>query len=144
MTCTFFGHKDASESLTISLKAALTNLIENYGVNLFYIGNQGNFDFLVIKILDELSKKHPHIRYFIILAYMPKKENCNISLDYEKTIYPEELHKVPLKYAIDKRNRWMLKKADFVITHVKYNFGGAYKFKELAEKCGKTVINILS
>lgn len=73
MTCTFFGHKDASESLTISLKAALTNLIENYGVNLFYIGNQGNFDFLVIKILDELSKKHPHIAMpflFYLLTYI--------------------------------------------------------------------------
>jgi len=36
----------------------------------------------------------------------------------------------------------MLEQADIVITYVKYIVGGAQKFNALAEKKGKTVINI--
>ncbi len=36
----------------------------------------------------------------------------------------------------------MIEHSDYVITYVKYNVGGAARFKELAEKKKKTVINI--
>lgn len=36
----------------------------------------------------------------------------------------------------------MIEQADYVITYVTHSWGGAAKFKELAEKKGKTVINI--
>ena len=36
----------------------------------------------------------------------------------------------------------MLKKSDYVVMYVKRIYGGAAKFKELAEKAGKTIINL--
>ncbi|MBQ8203233.1 MAG: hypothetical protein IJZ75_03020, partial [Clostridia bacterium] len=56
--------------------------------------------------------------------------------------YPEGIEKAPLKFAIVKRNRWMIEKSDFVITYVNRVIGGAAQFKELSAKKGKTVINI--
>ena len=58
------------------------------------------------------------------------------------TVYPEGLEAVPPRYAIDKRNRWMLQQSDVVVTYVTVPFGGAAKFKLLAEKTGRAVINI--
>lgn len=49
---------------------------------------------------------------------------------------------VPRRFAIDKRNRWMIDHSDFVITYVSRSFGGAAKFKEIAEKKNRVVINI--
>lgn len=60
----------------------------------------------------------------------------------EETMIPDEIEVGPVRFAIDRRNKWMVEQADYVITHVTHSWGGAAKFKELAEKKGKTVINI--
>lgn len=36
----------------------------------------------------------------------------------------------------------MIEQSDYVVTYVNHNFGGAARFKELAERKHKTVINI--
>ncbi len=61
--------------------------------------------------------------------------------DYLNTIFPQELATVPAKFAIDKRNRFLIKNSDIVVTHVKH-IGGASKFKEISEKQNKIVIDI--
>ncbi|MBQ2774639.1 MAG: hypothetical protein IJF40_01955 [Clostridia bacterium] len=120
----------------------LIDLIENKEVDLFYVGNNGNFDHMVIRMLKLLKLKYPHIRFLIVLAYMPGKNNY---LNYEynlDTIYPDVLENTPPKYAIVKRNRWMIDKSDYVVTYVKCAIGGAARFKEFSEKKGKIVFNI--
>ena len=136
--CTFFGHKNAPEDIKEVLLNTIEDLIINEKVTKFYVGTHGNFDFMVRNILKELKEKYTEINYNIILAYLPDG-----SVDYEnKDIYPEGIEIVPKRFAIDWRNRWMLKQSDYVITYVTRSFGGAAKFKEIAEKQGKTVINL--
>ncbi len=139
MICTFFGHKNTSDSVKPKLYEVLTDLILNHQADLFYVGNQGRFDSIVRNTLKELKEKFPHIRFYVVLAYMPKDD----LLDGFETIYPEGLESVPPNYAIDRRNRWLVEKADTVITCVSRPFGGASKFKELAQKKNKQVINII-
>ncbi len=64
--------------------------------------------------------------------------------DYDKfnTIYPDGLENVPYKFAIYRRNEWMLKRSEMVVTYVHHNSGGAFKFKEKALKLNKTVIEL--
>lgn len=47
-----------------------------------------------------------------------------------------------LRFAISWRNKWMLEKADYVITYVTHTVGGSAKFKEMAIKKNKRVIEI--
>lgn len=54
----------------------------------------------------------------------------------------EGLENAPRKFAISKRNRWLIEHCDTVIAYVKYSTGGAAQFKELAEKKQKWIINI--
>ena len=142
MICTFFGHRNVTDRIQPILHKTLSDLIENNGVDTFYIGNQGEFDHIVIAEMRKLKVSYPHIKYFIVLAYMPGKKDPLIMTDYSNTIYPEGLETVPRKYAIDKRNRIMIQWSDIVITYV-YHSGGAEKFKMLAEKAGKKVINLI-
>jgi len=71
---------------------------------------------------------------------MPTKKDEHI--DYSYTIYLDKLAYSINKFSIIKRNEWMLEKSHYVITYVKQTFGGAHKFKSLAEKKNKIVINL--
>lgn len=138
--CTFFGHRECPNEVQPKLREVLIDLIENHGVRMFYVGNQGQFDALVRRILRELKAEYPEIDYAVVLAYMPKgKEEYE---DHSDTILPEEVAAVPPRYAIDRRNKWMLKHADFVVTYITHDWGGAAKFAKMAEKQGKKIDNI--
>ena len=142
MTATFFGHRNAPDTIKPILRKAIVDLIENRGVDLFYVGNQGSFDRTAISVLRGLKEEYPKIQYYVVLAYVPhNKERLGLE-EGDSTVYPECLDKTPPKYAIIKRNRWMLERADFVITYVTHITGGAADFKALAESKGKTVINL--
>ena len=139
MVCTFFGHKDTPKEIESILKSTLIDLIENKNVNMFYVGNNGNFDTMVRRQLENLSQTYP-ITYNIVLAYLPTKKSEYD--DYTNTILPEGIETIPKRFAISYRNKWMVEQSDVVVTYVTHGFGGAWQFKEMAEKQGKTVIEL--
>lgn len=60
---------------------------------------------------------------------MPGKKNqfdADFYKKFDNTIYPE-IENVPPKFAIIKRNEWMIDKSDFLIAYVEHNCGGAYR-----------------
>ena len=133
-SCTFFGHRDTPEDISQRLEEVLTELILDYGVNKFYVGNQGNFDRTVKGTLQKLKEKYRFIDYSVVLAYKPRSSEKSGSENDCDTVYPDVLRRVPYRAAIIKRNEWMIKKSDYVVTYVEKNTGGAARFKELAEK----------
>lgn len=139
MTVTFFGHKDTPKEIEPTLRATLVDLIENHGATEFYVGNNGNFDTLVRRQLEDLSQTYL-ITYSVVLAYFPTKKSEYD--DFTDTIYPEGIETVPKRFAISWRNKWMIEQADIVVTYVAHGFGGAAQFKKLAEKQGKTIIEL--
>ncbi len=138
MTVTFFGNRDASTDIKPKLRETIIQLITKHNATTFYVGNNGNFDFMVTNILKELKKPYD-IKYTIVLAYLPNDEN---EQDYENTLYPEGIEKAPLRFAICKRNEWMLEHSDMVISYVRFTFGGAAKYKESAKRKGLPIIEL--
>ena len=144
MTCTFFGHRSVPDKTEPALRSTLIDLIENYDVKLFYVGNHGEFDAMVSRVLRELSTKYP-IKYHVVLAYMPEKQDEFDPTDYSDTVLPEGIETVPKRFAINYRNKWMIEQSDFVVTYVThFPASGAAQFKKLAERKGKTVIELSS
>ena len=140
MICCFFGHRDAPNEIADDVKKVIENLINN-GVNKFYVGNNGSFDWLVLKLLIEFEKTH-NIKYSIVFAYHPNGNEYFEDGYYEHVILPELPENTPRRFRIDARNRWMIKKSDYVVTYVRHSFGGAAKFEEIALKQDKIVIKI--
>ena len=139
VTVTFFGHRDTPQAIQGILESTIENLILNHEKIQFFVGNQGGFDRLVQKTLHSLEARYPHILCFEILAYFPVADKEKNDM---QTIYPEGLEKTPPKFSIARRNRWMVDHSDVVITYVTQITGGAFQFKKIAEKKGKTVINL--
>lgn len=141
-SCTFFGHRILNKDIKDLLTRQIDNLIAEYGVNVFYVGNNGQFDYLVAEVLRKLKSRNPQISYSIVLAYLPEREKEHNQLSYTETIYPEGLEDTPPRFAISKRNKWMVMQSDYVIAYVEHSFGGAAQFTEYARKKHKTVINL--
>lgn len=139
MTVTFFGHKDTPKEIEPTLRTTLVDLIENKGATEFCVGNNGSFDTMVRRQLEDLSQTYP-ITYSVVLAYLPDKKSEYD--DFTNTILPEGIEAIPKRFAISYRNKWMIQQSDIVVTYVTHNFGGAWQFKTMAERQGKIVIEL--
>lgn len=140
MTTVLFGHRDTPDTVKENLKQIISHLIQKENARHFLVGNEGNFDRLAQRILKELSEKSPTVEYSVVLAYLPKEgsEQPHES----QTIYPEGLELVPRRFAISKRNSWMLEKADIAVFYVTAPIGNSYQLMKKAKAKGKKVINM--
>ncbi len=121
------------------LYAVLEEQVAN-GTHIFYVGNQGNFDAMAQSVLKKLQRQYTQIQYAVVLAYLPEKKDGYY--DYRDTIYPEGMEKVPRKFAISKRNRWMVEHSEICVCYVSRSWGGAYNSVKFAEGKGLKIINI--
>ena len=135
MVGVFFGHRDAPSVIYGDLVCTVRQLVQQ-GVDTFYMGNNGSFDRMAMRAVRQVGDEFAHIRYAVVLAYL-QTDPCE-----EPTVYPEGLEGVPRRFAIDRRNGWMVAQADWVIGYVTVGYGGAAKFLERARRQGKRVINL--
>ena len=137
--CTFAGHGEiyGENTLKEKLKKEIINLIENQGVTTFYNGGKGQFDWLCADCVKELRKDYPFIKSYMIFSYLPGKKNefdSNPYKDFDGTIYPYGLEFVPKRFAIVKRNEWVIDNSSFLITYINHKWGGAYRTLEYAKR----------
>ncbi len=138
MNVTFCGHRDIYNlnEVEIWLNKILKELIISGEIN-FYLGGYGDFDRLCKKVLLKYKKEYPYIRIFLIVPYL----NHNMQTkDFDEVIYPA-LENTPRKFAISKRNEYMINKSDIVVCYIKNSFGGAYKSFLFASRKKKIIIN---
>ena len=139
MVCTFFGHKDSPSYIAPKLEETIERLIKENDDIRFYVGYNGGFDRMVIGALDRLKSKYRQINYSIVL-YTPEFDKRDFT--GVETIYPEGIENAPKRFALDRRNRWMVNNSDAVICYVTHSYGGAYKFVAMAEKKKLRIINL--
>ena len=145
MIITFCGHSNClfSDEEKEKLKQLLINEIIKNPTCKFYLGGYGDFDSLCLRTLLELKTDFPDIELLFITPYLDKNY-INLELAkyyYDDIIFPP-IENVPRKFAILKRNEWMVDSADLVIAYVKYSWGGATKTLEYANRKKKQIINL--
>ena len=134
--CTFFGHSDCPDHILPVLRETVERLILAREADAFLVGNHGNFDALVKKVLREMSQKYPYVSYFVVLSYIPRRG----FEEAEHTLLPEGIEAIPPRFAICYANEWMLKRAEICVTYVTRSFGGAARYAKKAARTGKRVI----
>lgn len=139
MNCIFFGHRDSPEGIYEDLKNAIRILITSENVSVFYLGNNGNFDYMCQRALSELSKEYNHISYTIILSRI---DEIALNKEQEHTVFPEELETAPYRFAISRRNDLLIKRGNIVVTSSRHKASNTYKLITKAVKLGMRVINL--
>ncbi len=101
------------------------------------MGGYGRFDKTCAKYLKELKTTYPHIQITLVLAYLRNNltddEQEYIADTYTNTIYPP-IEKVPKKFAISKRNEWIVLNSDYIIFYVNQQWGGANNMLKYANR----------
>lgn len=136
MKITFCGHSQTSDQdkVTNWLDMILPALIEG-GATTFYLGGYGDFDRLAAAAVRRQKCTYPYIESVLVLPYLNKEFDPTA---YDCTTYPP-LEKVPPRYAIVKRNQWMVSESDVVISGVTHSWGGAAKTLDFARRKGKVI-----
>lgn len=137
MIATFCGHREVREPEKVRkwLHETIEWLIME-GADYFYLGGYGQFDSMTAGVVRELKMKYPQIRSVLVLPYLDREYDAS---GYDESIYPP-LENVPRRYAISKRNEYMVDKADVVVAYVLYGFGGASKTLRYAERKHKRIV----
>ena len=138
MVCTFFGRKNAPSSVKEKLSEAINDLIKR-GYDEFYVGNNGNFDFYVQSVLSDITKTNCKVNFTVVLSRPDEKA---IFAEQIFTLFPDGLEKVPPRFAISKRNDWLIKKAQVVVAYADNRFTNSQKWIEKAKNKGVDVINL--
>ena len=148
MIITFVGHSFVADQAKV--KEAVKNLIREIIVTsdtcICYLGGYGEFDELCAGACRELKAEGKKVQTVYVTPYLSESEQGKIKeLQrlglFDLSVYPP-IENVPKKYAILKRNEWMIRSADTVISYVTHTYGGAYRSLSMARRSKKNIINI--
>ncbi len=134
---TFCGNREVHEPEKVKawLEEVVDRLIHE-GADIFYLGGYGQFDLLAASVVHEKKERYPQISSVLVLPYLDRSYDTSA---YDETLYPP-LENVPRRYAISRRNEYMVDHADVVVAYVVYSFGGAGKTLKYAERKQKRII----
>jgi len=140
MLVTFCGHSQISDHTAVSaaLRRVILDLIHE-GADEFYLGGYGEFDSLAAAAVRDAKKQYPHIRSTLVIPYMDREYDPAY---YDGSVYPP-IETVPRRYAISKRNEWMVSQADVVISYITHSWGGAATTLKYASRKKKQIISIV-
>ena len=147
MVIMFCGHSKYTPSVDDEQRIlSLLEEIAGESTAELYLGGYGSFDEFARKCGRKFQQTHANTKLIFVTPYMTVEYQKN-HLNYYKKLYDEiiypDLEKVPPKFAISHRNKWMADKADFIIAYVDCSWGGAYPTYRYAKKKGKEVINLM-
>lgn len=103
---------------------------------IFYLGGYGEFDRIAASVVWQKKQQNSNAKSVLVLPYINRKYNTEL---HDYTVFPP-IESVPPRYAISKRNEWMVFKADVVIAYVTHGWGGASETLEYARRKKKRII----
>ena len=137
MIITFCGHDNVSDINKVRewLSYVLDQFIYEENV-ICYLGGYGGFDRLAASVVCQKQKVNPAAQAVLVIPYLNRKYDES---GYDYTLFPP-LESVPPRYAIPKRNEWMIAQADVVIAYVTHGWGSAAKALDYARRKRKKVV----
>lgn len=148
MIISFIGHGNITP--TTQLKAKIQRIILEHTAKdekvLFYLGGYGNFDHLCAGAVKELKDSRPRFESVFITPYIGESyrnrlNDVSESGLYDRILYPP-IEDVPYRFAICKRNQYMIDQSDLIIAYVLYTWGGAHSSYMYAKRRAKRIINL--
>ena len=148
MIITFVGHSNLhiTEALTQKIYSRIQESIKGCSCITFYCGGYGDFDNHCASICRKIKLENQGCEVVFVTPYITpaQQEKMKYLIDtklYDSTVYPP-IEGTPPRFAINKRNEWMVSESDLIIAYVAHTFGGAYKTLEYARRKKKNIINL--
>ena len=135
----YIGHREChffpAEKVAAQIKLLIDDEYET-----FYCGCMGAFDLGCARTLFSLKTTYPHIQSLLVIPYLsfklPSKEL------YDDIIFPEVCSNLSPRFAIPRRNQWMVDRSQAAISYVLYSWGGAATTLRYAQKHGLDIHSV--
>lgn len=101
-------------------------MITQEGVDIFYLGEQGDFEIIAAEVLNELKPTYPFVQRIEILCFA-EQLNRNSKIQSDAFDYLDELDLCKRRALIIKRNQWVIDNSDVLVFFVHSPYGGAYQ-----------------
>ena len=149
MVISFFGHSSLynCNDLFERVKKGITENISVDDNVVFLCGGYGDFDDLCARVCRLIKEERENCEIVFVTPYIivgqQEKIKNRMSLElYDSIVYPP-LEKTPLKFAISKRNEWMIDQADVVVSCITHGWGGAAATLRYAQRKKKRIISVV-
>ena len=148
MIITFIGHSNLSGVVGLEerLRREILSRVPKTGKVLFYCGGYGEFDTLCARVCRSLKGNFPESEILFVTPYLTESYQKKLSYILEEKLYDSVLYPplegVPYKYAISKRNEWMVREADLIFSFVTVPTGGAAKTLAYARRRKKEIVDL--
>ena len=148
MVICFVGHSYVSgvDKIETIVREEIRKNISGLKEIVFYLGFHGSYDYICARICQDLKKERPDIQLIYVTPYLTLNEQEKIK-DLQKSglcdtsVYPP-IENTPPKFAISKRNEWMIANSELIIAFVSHRYGGAYSSLQFAKRKKKKIINV--
>lgn len=140
--CFLIGHRDAEREIESVLRQSIERHITDYGVNEFWVGRQGGFDYLAAGCLLEIKKLYSDIRLIQLFPYHPGERKIDLWPGFDDSIYPEGQESVPRKLGIARANRYAIANCHYLIGYAWQPGSNSVRLMEAAAKRGNVVTNL--
>jgi uncharacterized phage-like protein YoqJ len=148
MKICFIGHSfiPCVDKIKDTVTKILEELLSDTEFITCYFGAQGGFDEICACVCKSLKQKHIKMELVYVTPYISLSEQSKIKEMQNRglcdaSIYPP-IENTPPKFAILKRNIWMIESSDIIISYVSHNYGGAYSSLKSARCLNKKIINV--
>lgn len=137
--CCFAGHGKLSYGNDVKeqIFAKCRELVLNFYVNEFWVGNYGSFDRLAAAIVRSLKQQYSNIELNLVIPYLTNdiityKEQYYS--DYDNILMAQISVDTPKRYQILKCNQYMVDESKYLISFVNCSFGGAAETLKYAKR----------
>ena len=148
MTIAFVGHSHIYFRGKIEevVKEQIIRNVTDFGNVVCYLGGFGDFDDICACVCRNLKQEYDNVERIYVAPYMSiaqqkkikKMQECGLC---DTSIYPP-IEGVPPRYAIVRKNEWIVKEEDLIIAYVEQSWGGAYRALQIAKREKKRIVNI--
>lgn len=132
--CMFCGHHGTPKTVRPLLTAEIERQITDCGIEEFWVGNYDAFDRMARSEVSRAKARHTKVCLCLLFPYFPKEGNALDTQGVDHVIFPQGMECVPLRLAINRLNRYMVRHTDAVVAYVDHISAGAYRTLEMAKK----------
>ena len=125
------GHRECHFFPEEKVISQIQFLLDN-GYDTFYSGGMGEFDLKCARILVHIKQTCPNLQSHLVIPFLSFK--IPSSDLYDEIIFPAECDKLSPRFAIPRRNRWMVDQSQAALCFVLYSWGGAATTLQYAQK----------
>lgn len=109
----------------------------------FFVGEEGRFNRTMQRLLEELATENNRVQFAVVLPSVSiSTTNLKRLPPHADMLIPAGIENVPPDLRVSKRDEWIIRRSELIVTCVKRNLGSSDLDMEYTNSSGRFVMNL--